>query len=96
VKDIPIEQLTPVDRMKLSLSKLFLQQDDAARMTKLTTINLQVYEEELREVRSKGLVDLSFVAISLLSGAACMTAIEGWSFSDAFYWACVTVSVNCF
>lgn len=65
--------------------------EPASELAKMKAINMQVYEEELRAVRSKMIVDLLFVLVSLLSGAACMTFIEGWSFSEAFYWASVTV-----
>jgi hypothetical protein len=92
MKDVPESEISAVDRVKLSFSKLFLSQEDASGAQRLKAMNLQIYEDELREVRSKVLVDLLFVAVSLLSGAACMTAIEHWAFADAFYWACVTVS----
>lgn len=59
---------------------------------KLHDMNMQVYEDELRQLRSRGLVHLIFVAFAVLSGATCMTQIEGWKFDEAFYWASVTVS----
>eukprot|EP01039_Chlorochromonas_danica_P004726 gene4726-5174_t len=91
IKSTKPEDLTPLDHLRMTLSNLFQQQQkDAESLTQLKAINLQIYEEELREIRSKGLVDLCFVLVSILSGAACMVGIEGWSFSDAFYWACVT------
>eukprot|EP00981_Chlorochromonas_danica_P000376 scaffold90_cov163-Ochromonas_danica.AAC.31 len=77
IKSTKPEDLTPLDHLRMTLSNLFQQQQkDAESLTQLKAINLQIYEEELREIRSKG--------------AACMVGIEGWSFSDAFYWACVT------
>lgn len=86
----PPEELTALDRIQIPLSKLFLEQEASSDMRKMKAISLQVYEEELREIRSKGLVDLLFVAVSLLSGAVCMSLIEDWPFDDSFYWACVT------
>jgi hypothetical protein len=63
--------------------------DDSDEMQ---NINLKIFEEELREIRSKGFIDLLFVLIAIFSGAVCMKFIEGWHFDESFYWACVTAT----
>eukprot|EP00981_Chlorochromonas_danica_P000370 scaffold90_cov163-Ochromonas_danica.AAC.25 len=70
------EDLTALDHMRMTVSKILVQDEENEAMKHMKAINLQIYEDELREIRSKG--------------AACMVGIEGWNFSDAFYWACVT------
>ena len=39
-------------------------------------------------------MDFIFLVIALLSGAVGMVLIEGWSFSDALYWASVTATTT--
>lgn len=85
-------EVTAFTRAKQQMYKYMLEQVLDGNNGKMQDMNLQVYEEELRQLRSKGLVDFLFVVIAVLSGALCMTRIEGWSFDEAFYWACVTVS----
>jgi hypothetical protein len=90
INSMDVRQLSAMDQIKLQLSKLFVTQEDGAAQMK--RIHMQIYEKELREIRSKGLVDLFYAIVSVLSGATAMTVIEGWSFPDAFYWACVTAT----
>lgn len=67
------------------------QKVNSDSMKEMKNMNIAIYEDELRELRSKGLVDLLFVLASIFSGAVCMVFIEKWNFLDSFYWACVTV-----
>jgi hypothetical protein len=79
-----------MDQFKRSISKAFLDQVHTDTAERMKNINIAIYEEELREIRSKGIVDGFFLFIALISGAIGMMIIEGWSFSDALYWASVT------
>ena len=54
--------------------------------------NLEVFEEELSEIRSKGVVDFFFILVAIFSGCVAMMAIEGWVFEQGLYWAIVTVT----
>ena len=92
IKNTDPDKLTAWDKMQFSISKVFVETEEAAALRNMKKINMQIYEEELREVRSKGLVDFFYLLISIFSGAAFMCAIEGWTFQDAFYWACVTAT----
>lgn len=55
--------------------------------------NLEAFDEELREIRSKGIVDFFFILVAIFSGCLCMVLIEGWSFEQGLYWAIVTVRI---
>lgn len=87
-------EMTAFTRAKQKMYKYMLDQMKEDDSSKMQDMNLQVYEEELRQLRSKGLVDFLFVVVAVLSGAAAMTRIEGWKFDAAFYWACVTVTTT--
>lgn len=69
-----------------------LNKDSAGQ---IKDMNLAIYEDKLREVRSKGLVDGLFVVFSMFAGAICMVFIEKWTFNEAIYWAVVTVRRVC-
>ncbi len=56
----------------------------------MKNIKIAIYEKELREIRSKGIVDGFLLFVALISGAIGMMIIEDWNFSDALYWASVT------
>jgi hypothetical protein len=58
--------------------------------------NLEAFDEELREIRSKGIVDFFFILVAIFSGCLCMVLIEGWSFEQGLYWAIVTVRIPFF
>lgn len=73
------------------LSRVFAEKIQKDSLNQMKNMNLAIYEDELRELRSKGVVDLFFIFIAIFSGAVCMYFIEGWHFDDSFYWACVTV-----
>lgn len=87
-------EMSAFTRAKQKMYKYMLDQMKEDDSSKMQDMNLQVYEEELRQLRSKGLVDFLFVVVAVLSGAAAMTRIEGWKFDAAFYWACVTVTTT--
>lgn len=84
--------------MKRALSSVLIEEIQEESSKQAKDVNMQVYHDSLREIRSKGMVDFFFVLISVFSGAICMSIIEHWKFDDAFYWACVTVilSLNLF
>jgi roadblock/LC7 domain-containing protein len=92
IEQMDAAEVTTFTRAKQQMFKYMLDQVLNGNSEKLQDMNLQMYEEELRQLRSKGLVDFLFVIIAVFSGALCMIRIEGWKFDDAFYWACVTVS----
>lgn len=71
---------------------MFVEQLHSDTSGQLKDMNMAIYEDELREVRSKGLVDGMFVVVSMFVGAVCMMTLEGWTFDEAIYWAVVTVS----
>ena len=73
------------------LGKVFTEKVNEESIAKMKNMNLAIYEDELRELRSKGLVAMFFVLLSIFSGALIMMLIEGWAFLDSLYWACVTV-----
>ena len=73
------------------LSRVFTEKVNQDSIAKMKSMNLAIYEDELRELRSKGLVAMFFVLLSIFSGAVIMMFIEGWFFLDSLYWACVTV-----
>eukprot|EP01031_Cornospumella_fuschlensis_P043619 gene43619-53345_t len=72
IKNTDPEKLTAWDKMQFSISKVFVETEEAAALRNMKKINMQIYEEELREVRSKGLVDFFYLVISIFSGAAFM------------------------
>jgi len=74
-----------------NLNKIFRNKVNSESVKVMKNMNMAIYEDELRELRSKGLVDFMFVFLSIFSGAVCMVFIEDWSFLNSFYWACVTV-----
>ena len=73
------------------LSRVFTEKVNEDSIAKMKSMNLAIYEDELRELRSKGLVAMFFVLLSIFSGTVIMMFIEGWFFLDSLYWACVTV-----
>lgn len=73
------------------LSRVFTEKVNEDSITKMKSMNLAIYEDELRELWSKGLVAMFFVLLSIFSGTVIMMFIEGWFFLDSLYWACVTV-----
>ncbi len=84
------QSLSQYDQFKRTISKAFLEQIHTDTAEKMKNINIAIYEEELREIRSKGIVDGFFLFVALISGAIGMMIIEDWNFSDALYWASVT------
>ncbi len=58
--------------------------------------NLEAFDDELREIRSKGIVDFFFILLAIFSGCLCMVLIESWSFEQGIYWAIVTVRILLF
>lgn len=94
LREMDEAEMSAFTRAKQKMYKYMLDQMKEDDSSKMQDMNLQVYEEELRQLRSKGLVDFLFVVVAVLSGAAAMTRIEGWKFDAAFYWACVTVTTT--
>jgi hypothetical protein len=86
-------KLTTLDKFKQGVSKLLVEEEKPPEVvSELRRANIAAFEEELKEIRSKGIVDFFFLFVSIFSGAVCMMWIEGWPFADAIYWGCVTVS----
>lgn len=81
-----------LDKVKEQMYKFYLEKLTEEEGEQMKNVNIQIYEDELRELRSKGLVDGFFVFVSVFSGAICMMFIEGWKFEDSLYWACVTAT----
>jgi hypothetical protein len=92
VTDKKDTELSQFGKLKRGISSLFVEQVHADTVDKLNSATLQAYEEELSEIRSKGIVDFFFLLISIFSGAVCMMFIEGWKFEEGLYWAVVTVT----
>ena len=83
------------ESFKNKLTSVFKRQVNNENIEVIKNMNIAIYENEMREIRSKGIVDLFFVLLSIFSGAIIMVFIEGWQFEDSLYWACVTVSICC-
>lgn len=62
-------------------------------VSEMKRANLDAFDEELREIRSKGIVDFFFILVAIFSGCVCMMLIEEWRFEQGLYWAIVTVSL---
>lgn len=54
----------------------------------------ELFNQELREIRSAVLLNLLLVLIVLLVGGAIFGAIEGYSYTASVYWACATVTTT--
>eukprot|EP01038_Epipyxis_sp_PR26KG_P005583 gene5583-7708_t len=74
------------------MTAIFTERLHIESVTKIKNMNLAVYENELRELQIKGIVDGLFILIAIFSGSIGMILIEGWTFNDSIYWACVTIT----
>jgi hypothetical protein len=73
------------------LAKLFASKAKSMTLSKMNDANMAVFDEELREIKFAGLMDVLFILLSLFVGAFCMIFMEDWSFHEGLYWAAVTV-----
>ena len=55
-------------------------------------LNLTNYEHEILNLKIGGMINFIIILVSLFVGAAAMSSLEGWSFSEACYWSAVTVT----
>jgi hypothetical protein len=49
-------------------------------------LNMAVYEDEISDLKVTAVGNVLLFFITLFTGAVCMSAIEGWDFTDAVYW----------
>jgi hypothetical protein len=49
-------------------------------------LNMAVYEDEISDLKVTAVGNILLFFITLFTGAVCMSAIEGWDFTDAVYW----------
>lgn len=61
-------------------------------MEAMDVLNLTNYENEIMNLKIVGAINLIIILVTLFVGAAAMSNLEGWSFSEACYWSAVTVT----
>lgn len=61
----------------------------------MDAMNTYSYEKEIKDMKISGLINLIAVMISMFVGAAAMSSLEGWSFTDAVYWVCMHRNLSC-
>lgn len=93
VTEVEAGKLTGFGKIKKGVSHFFVDEHDPyAMMSEFRRANLEAYDLELKEIRSKGIVDFFFILVAVFSGAVCMMFIEDWLWEQSIYWACVTVT----
>ena len=61
-------------------------------MEAMDVLNLTNYEHEIMNLKIVGAINLIIILVTLFVGAAAMSNLEGWSFTEACYWSAVTVT----
>jgi hypothetical protein len=90
--DTNSNKLSNLGKIKKGVAQFFVEENDRQVISEFKKANMDAYDAELKDIRSKGIVDFFFILVAIFSGAFCMMWVEEWSWEQCLYWACVTVT----